>query len=188
MTQSRRTQRGATLLVALIMLVLLTMFAISSLNTSNTNLRVVGNMQARTEASNVAQEAIETTLSSTQFISNPTNAIASPCGAANTLCTDINGDSVNDYTTVLSPAPRCVTVKPIKNAQLNLTNTEDLGCSAGQAQSFGVSGTVAGDSLCSNTVWEINAVTSGAGSGASVTVTQGIGVRISTDDAGSSCS
>jgi len=187
--RTRRTQQGATLLVALIMLVLLTMFAISSLNTSNTNLRVVGNMQARTEASNVAQEAIETTLSSPQFISNPTNAIASPCGASNTLCADINGDGTNDYVTVLSPAPKCVTVKPIKNAQLNLaTSAEDLGCSAGQAQSFGVSGTVAGDSLCSNTVWEINAVTTSASSGASVTITQGIGVRISTDDAGSSCS
>ena len=183
-----RRQRGATLLVALIMLVLLTMFAISSLNTSNTNLRVVGNMQAKSEASNVAQEAIETTLSTTQFITNPANAILSPCGAANTLCTDINSDGTNDYTSVLSPAPKCVTVKPIKNSQLVLTNVEDLGCSAGQAQQFGVAGAVSGDSLCSNTVWEINVTTTGASSGAAVSLTQGIGVRISTDDAGSSCS
>ena len=182
-----RRQRGATLLVALIMLVLLTMFAISSLNTSNTNLKVVGNMQARTEATNVAQEAIETTLSTTQFITNPSNAVLNPCGGPNILCTDINGDGTNDYTTVLNPAPRCVTVKPLKNAQLNLSNAEDLGCSAGQQQTFGVAGAVTGDSLCSNTVWEINAVTTGAGSGASVSLTQGVGVRISTDDAGSSC-
>jgi Tfp pilus assembly protein PilX len=187
MTKSARRQRGATLLVALIMLVLLTMFAINSLNTSNTNLKVVGNMQARAEATNVAQEGIETTLSTTQFISNPANAVLNPCGSANTLCTDINGDGVNDYTTVLSPAPACVTVKPIKNSQLNLSSAEDLGCSAGQAQQFGVAGAVTGDSLCSNTVWEITATTTGAGSGASVTLTQGVGVRISTDDAGSSC-
>jgi len=187
MRTSLRGQRGATLLVALIMLVLLTMFAINSLNTSKTNLQVVGNMQARTEATNVAQEAIETVLSTTQFISNPTNAVLSPCGPANTLCSDINSDGTNDYTTVLSPAPACVTVKPIKNAQLNLSNLEDLGCSAGQQQQFGVAGAVSGDSLCSNTVWEINVVTTGAGSGASVSLTQGIGVRISTDDAGSSC-
>jgi len=185
---SSRRQRGATLLIALIMLVLLTMFAISSLNTSNTNLRVVGNMQARSEAANVAQEAIETALSTTQFITNPTNAVLNPCGSANRLCTDINGDGTNDYVTVLSPAPTCVTVRPIKNSELDLTNTEHLGCSAGQAQQFGVSGAVTGDSLCSNTVWEINAVTTGASSGASVAVTQGVGVRISTDDAGSSCS
>jgi len=182
-----RAQRGATLLVALIMLVLLTMFAISSLNTANTNLKIVGNMQAKSEATNVAQEAIETVLSTTQFIATPANAVPVPCGAANTLCTDINSDGTNDYTTVLSPAPSCVTVKPIKNSQLNLSNTEDLGCSAGQAQTFGVAGAVTGDSLCSNTVWEITAVTTGAGSGAAVTITQGIGVRISSDDAGTSC-
>ena len=110
MIHSKNRQRGATLLVALIMLVLLTMFAISSLNTSNTNLRVVGNMQARSEATNVAQEAIETTLSTTQFITNPANAVLNPCGAANTLCKDMNGDGTNDFTTVLNPAPKCVTV------------------------------------------------------------------------------
>src|SRR5688572_20551176 len=39
MTPIRR-QRGTTLIVALIMLVLLTLFAVSSLNTANTNVRV----------------------------------------------------------------------------------------------------------------------------------------------------
>ena len=41
-----RAQRGATLLVALIMLVVLSLFVVSSMNTASTNLRVVGNMQA----------------------------------------------------------------------------------------------------------------------------------------------
>jgi len=180
-----RNQRGATLLVALIMLVLLTIFAISSLNTANTNLKVVGNMQAKAEATNIAQEAIESALSTTQFITNPANALLSPCGAPNTLCADINSDGTTDYTTVLSPAPHCVTVKPIKNSELNLSSTEDLGCSAGQSQQFGVAGAVTGDSLCSNTVWEVRAVTTGANSGASVTITQGVGMRVSSDDAGS---
>jgi Tfp pilus assembly protein PilX len=45
-----RKQRGATLLVALIMLGVLMLFVVSSLNTSTTNLRVVGNMQAKNEA------------------------------------------------------------------------------------------------------------------------------------------
>ncbi len=187
MTISACRQSGATLLVSLIMLVLLTMFAISSLNTANTNLKVVGNMQAKSEAMNIAQEAIETVLSTTLFISNPANAVLTPCGGANTLCSDINSDGTNDYTTVLSPAPRCVTVKPIKSSELILTNTEDLNCSTGQAQQFGIAGAVTGDSLCSNTVWEITAVTTGTNSGASVTLTQGVGVRISSDDAGGSC-
>jgi Tfp pilus assembly protein PilX len=187
MRPSPREQRGATLLVSLIMLVLLTLFAIGALNTANTNLKVVGNMQAKSEALNVAQEAIETVISSPLFIANPANAILTPCGTANTLCTDINSDGTNDYTTVLSPQPKCVTVKPIKNSQLNLANTEDLSCSAGQAQQFGIAGAVTGDSLCANTVWEITAVTTGVNSGASVAVTQGVGVRVSSDAAGGAC-
>jgi len=186
MRNSLRAQRGATLLVSLIMLVLLTLFAIGALNTANTNLKVVGNMQAKSEALNVAQEAIETVISSPLFIANPANAILAPCGSANTLCSDINSDGTNDYTTVLDPAPNCVTVQPIKNPQLDLNNSEDLSCSSGQAQQFGIAGAVTGDSLCSNTVWEVTAVTTG-GSGASVAVTQGVGVRVSADDAGGSC-
>ena len=194
MTTPIRRQRGTTLVIALIMLVLLSLFAVSSLNTANTNLKVVGNMQSRSEALNASQQTIEAVLSTPQFIANPANAVPVPCGAANTTCTDVTGDGVPDFTTTLlgpepsSPAqPTCVTVKPIKNADLVLTSTEDLGCSSGQQQQFGVAGAVTGDSLCSNSIWEIKARTTGVTTGASVTVTQGVGVRISSDDAGTSC-
>lgn len=182
-----RRQRGATLLVALIMLTVLMMFVVSSLNTSTTNLKVVGNMQSKNEALTATQEAIETVISTPQFISTPANAVLNPCGTANTLCTDVTGDATPEYTTTLTPQPQCVTVQPIKNSELVLTSAEDLGCSAGQQQQFGVAGAVTGDSLCANTVWEINALTVGAASGASVKVTQGIGVRVSADAAGASC-
>jgi len=187
MTANPRRQQGATLLVAMIMLVVLMLFVVSAMNTATTNLKVVGNMQAKNEALTAAQEAIETTISQTQFISTPTNAVPVPCGAANTLCMNVSGNATPDYTTVLNPAPGCVTLKPIKNTELNLTNTEDLGCSAGQQQQFGVAGAVTGDSLCANSVWEITAQTTGANSGAALTVVQGVGVRISGDDAATSC-
>jgi len=187
MTSARR-QRGATLIIALIMLVLLTLFAVSSLNTANTNLRVVGNMQAKNEAINYAQEAIEKTISTTQFIANPANAIPTPCGAPNTLCGDVNNDGTPEFTITLVPQPRCITVRPKPNAELDLINNpEDLGCSAGQQQQFGVAGAVTGNSLCSETVWEIKAKSVDNSSGATATVTQGIGIRISADDAGTSC-
>ncbi|HUQ75068.1 MAG TPA: hypothetical protein VM183_10100 [Burkholderiales bacterium] len=180
---SIRRQGGSTLVIALIMLVLLTLFATSSFNTAKTNLTVVGNMQSTTEAANIAQQTIETVISTTQFITSPSNAIASPCGGTqNTLCVDINGDGVTDYTTTLTPQPACVYVKPIKNTELVLTNPEDLGCSAGQQQTLGVAGSTSGDSLCSNTVWEINAVTTST-TGASASVIQGVGIRVSNDDA-----
>lgn len=183
MTRPMKRQRGATLVIALIMLVLLTLFATSSLNTAKTNLTVVGNMQASNEATNVSARVVETVISTPQFIATPTNAIVNPCGAPNTICSDVNGDGNTDYTTTLTPAPTCVRVTPIKNDQLNLSNPEDLGCAAGQQQQFGVAGASSGDSLCSNTVWEINAQTVGATSGASASVVQGVGVRVSNDDA-----
>ena len=178
-----RRQHGSTLVVALIMLVLLTLFATSSFNTAKTNLMVVGNMQSTTEAANIAQQTIETVISTTQFIASPANAIASPCqGTPNTLCVDINGDNVIDYTTTLTPQPTCVYVKPISNSELVLTNSEDLGCSAGQQQTLGVAGSTSGASLCSNTIWEITARTTST-TGATATVVQGIGIRVSNDDA-----
>lgn len=183
----RRRQTGATLFVALIMLLVLMLFVTSSLNTSTTNLKVVGNMQSRTEALSTSQEVIETVLSTPLFIADPANAVLNACGAANTVCTDVTGDGRPEYTTTLAPAPSCVTVRPIKNSELVLTNTEDLGCSAGQQQQFGVAGAVTGDSLCANTVWEISATTVGNASDVSVTVTQGVGVRISVDDADAAC-
>lgn len=183
----RSRQRGATLIVALILLTLLTLFAISALNTGTTNLKIVGNMQSRTEAMYAAQEAIETVVSTPLFISSPANAVLSPCGAANTLCTDINGDGTNDYTTRLFPQPACVYKRVIAISELNLATSDDVGCTSGQAQTFGVMGANTGDSLCASTVWEITAETTSALSGAQVTVTQGIGVRISTDNMSTSC-
>ncbi len=180
-------QRGATLVIALIMLVLLTLFAVSALNTGTTDLKVIGNMQVRTEAMNAAEQAVETVISTPLFISTPGNAVLNPCGANNTLCTDINGDGITDYTTKLNPQPACVAVKPIKNADLNLMVAEDRDCAVQQQQQFGVAGAVSGDSLCAESIWEITAETTSAANGATAAVTQGIGVRISTDAVATSC-
>ena len=196
MTSGMRRQRGTTLIIALIMLVLLTLFAVSSFNTAQTNLKVVGNMQQKAEALNAAQQAIETVVSTPQFIANPANAVPTPCGSANTLCTDVTGDGVADFTTTLigpdypTPPhqPTCVSVRVIKTQDRVLTKPEDLGCAAGQqAGAAGVAGAMTGDSLCANTVWEIRARTVSSSSPATVTVTQGVGVRVSTDAAGTSC-
>ena len=187
MTRLATRQRGATLVIALIMLVLLTLFAVSSMNTANTNLRVVGNMQSKNEALYAAQETIETVISTPQFLANPANAVLNPCGAQNTTCNDVTGDGNPEYTTTLTPQPTCVTVKPIKNEALNVSDSDDLGCSAGQQQQVGVAGAVTGDSLCANTIWEISARTTSTFSGTTVTVKQGVGIRVSADTAGTSC-
>lgn len=194
MTRVRR-QSGATLLVTLIMLIMLTLFAISAMNTGTINLRMVGNMQARSEALDSTNRMIERVLSVPTFISTPANAIASPCGAPNTICTDLNGDGTPEFTTTLSPAPACVQARAIKVKELILQiGNEDLACVQAQAQgTFAVAGAApTGDSLCGVTVWDITAVTRTSGATAAntevnFTATQGVGVRVSALDMATNC-
>jgi Tfp pilus assembly protein PilX len=187
MNANIRRQRGTTLVIALIMLVITTLLAVSSLGTTQMNLKVVGNMQSRGEALQATQQAIETVISTPLFIANPANAVLTPCGTANTLCADVSGDGTPDYTTQLNPAPTCVSVKSIKVSELNFSSPEDLGCAAGQAQQFGIAGVGSGDSLCANTVWDITAQTNSTISRTRVTATQGVAVRINADDMTTTC-
>ena len=91
-----RLERGATLLVALVLLIAITLFALSTFNMSSMNLRTTANMQTRGEAQNAAQEAIDRALSTAQFTTTPNNVFTSACGGANTLCADRNGDGTAD--------------------------------------------------------------------------------------------
>jgi hypothetical protein len=115
--------------------------------------------------------------------------LTTPCGAPNRFCTDYDGDGTPEYTTRLVPAPACVTMKVIKVAELNLASSEDLGCAVGQSQQFGVAGAAlaAGDSLCAATVWQVTAEATAVTGGAKVTVSQGVGLRVSTDEMSGAC-
>jgi Tfp pilus assembly protein PilX len=62
---SSKRQQGATLLVSLIMLVVITMFAVTGINLTSVNLRIVGNAQILRKLEAAVQEAIE------QEITNP---------------------------------------------------------------------------------------------------------------------
>ena len=188
-------QGGATLLIVMIILIMLTLFAVSALNTGNINLKVVGNMQTRAEAGDISQAAIDQTVSTPAFIDSPANAVPNPCGAPNTLCTDINQDGASDYTTKLVPNPACVQARVIKLNELHIAlGSDDLACVQAQQQgTFGIQGaTGSGDSLCGQSVWEITAQTlmSGAtvaNSPVNVTTTQGVAVRIKATDIATSC-
>lgn len=197
MIRSTRSQAGATLLVTLIMLIMLTLFAISAMNTSTTNLQVVGNMQMRSEALASTQGTIERAISTTAFVDTPSNAIANPCGGVpNTLCVDLNGDGVNDLTTTLTPAPTCAQGRVVKVSELVITSptSEDVGCVQAQQQgTFAVAGaSTAGDSLCGQTVWDVTAVTLATGASSTTSdvkfgATQGVAVRVKALDVTSAC-
>lgn len=93
----RIRQRGATLVISLILMAALTLFVISMLNTSNANLRVVGNMQAHRLLEATAQKAIEDRITTVAFFQD---AIAGsgvwPTGKTSLSFVD-NGYSVTVY-------------------------------------------------------------------------------------------
>ncbi len=181
-------QRGVTLVVALIMLVLLTLLALTSFNLGKSNLQIVSNMQQRDEAIAASREVIEETISNTRFFDTPTNLLNNPCdGVLNTRCIDVNGDGTTDVRVALTPAPSCVKAAYIKTTTLDLSDSEDLACSAGSSQNFGVAGAYTGNSECANSVWEVHAVATDVATEATVEVVQGIAVRVDKDSIATNC-
>lgn len=174
-------QRGATLIVSLIMLLLITLLAVTSFRLGNSNLQVVGNMQQRKQALAAAQSAVELVISSTQFTVTPSNAIPNPCISPNTTCTDVNGDGVTDITTVVNPT--CVAIEPIPVSALNFSNPNDAGCVVGADQSFGVVGGTNNNSMCANSVWDVQATATDAVTSAQYVIDEGSGVRVPVGDA-----
>ena len=71
------TQRGATLVIALILLVILMLFGISAISSGVVNLRISRNTQVAAEAQLAAQRVIDTQISSLATFTSPPAASAS---------------------------------------------------------------------------------------------------------------
>ncbi len=184
--RARPRERGITLVVTLILLILMSMFAINAFNGSSGNMRVIGNMQARQESIAAAQQAIEQTISSTVFTSNPATVAATP------VAVDIDGDGQADYTARLTPQPRCYRAKPIKSSELNPALSADIAClRSGVVQNSGLdspdAASDAGNSLCANSEWNIRSEVIDARSSTRVAINQGVAVRVLETDAANSC-
>jgi Tfp pilus assembly protein PilX len=65
----KHSQQGATLIVSLVMLVVMTLFAVSAINLSSMNLKIVGNMQTQRLMEMSAQDAIERMISTPTYYS-----------------------------------------------------------------------------------------------------------------------
>jgi Tfp pilus assembly protein PilX len=180
-------ERGLTMVTALIMLVLLTLLALTSINLGNSNLQIVSNMQQREQALAAANEVLEEAISSTRFFNSPEATLNNPCDTPNTRCVDTDGDGKTDVKVALTPSPACVKAQSIKASDLNLQDTEDAGCSVGANQNFGVAGATDGNSECANSIWDVTAVATDVVTQASVTVTQGVAVRVAKDDIATNC-
>ena len=178
MRRARRTgQRGATLIIALIMLVALAMLSAWAFNGSQMNMRVVGNSQTRQEAVAAAQAAIELTISSPAFAVDPVAV------AASAIPIDIDGDSNPDYQVQLTPA---------QQAELERSVAGDracLGSSAAPNPGIVTTGSAppTGDSLCADSEWNLRGVVTDPRTNASAAVNQGVAIRSLSTDATNAC-
>lgn len=188
----RKRQAGTVLVIGMIMLVLMTLLAVTSFNLGRGEYQIISNMQFQGEASNAAQMALEEVVSGLQFSSSPGAVFTNPCkGVPNTICFGSNGSTNDDVTVTIksrtSNKPVCIAAKIIKNATLDLSKEDDLGCSSGATQTFGVAGAATGDSLCADSLWDVQAEAVDAITQAKATITTGMSVRVSTDNITNSC-
>lgn len=158
-------QRGATLIIGLIMLVLITLVVVSAFTLSSSNLKSVGNVQARDESLAAASQVIETLIStgSTPFYNN-TNTV--------TYTVDINKDAVADYSVAVSQ-PLCVGAKQASDPA---PSDVELPVALQSGAEW-------------NTDWDIDAKVSDLrGSGSTVSVREGVRVRLSQAQKSAVCS
>ena len=147
-------QRGATLVVGLIMLVTITLLVISAFSLSGGNLKAVGNMQYRNETIAAANMAIEQTI-------NINFAAIDPANYPATIDIDIDQNDAIDYTVTIK-APVCLkaTLAPVNVNSLSGVNSDVTNSS---------------DYL---TLWEIEATAQSQATGASVVAKQGISKQL----------
>ena len=103
MNQYQR-QNGATLIVALVMLIMMTILAVSAINLSTINLKIVGNMQSQKATDAAAQDAIEQIMSNYSLFTSPAPVvIATPLGnvsVAQVIC--LSSNVARGYTAVVT--------------------------------------------------------------------------------------
>jgi type II secretory pathway pseudopilin PulG len=157
---TRCRERGATLVVALIMLTLITLLVVNAFTLSSSNLKSVGNMQSRDEAIAAANQAIELVVSSS-FTDAP---------VAQEVNVDINKDGTTDYTVQIA-VPTCVKATEIPNPDKCEESLKAL-CAANDW----------------HTDWDLQATVSDPASGASVVIHQGARVKLSNSQKTAVCS
>jgi Tfp pilus assembly protein PilX len=155
-------QRGAVLVVGLIMLLLITLMVTAAFRLSSTNLKSVNNMQSRSEAAAAANKAVEQVIGSWDFSSPP---------QADEIAVDIDNNGSNDYTVDVA-APVCT--KAIAVSAPSTINNE---CPTG---ADGLTICAPPTASLYNVIFDIDATaTSTSGDGSKVRVHQGISRSLS---------
>lgn len=109
MNGTMRSQSGMTLLIALAMLVVITILGISAIRMTGSSMLVVGNMQWKKAAENIALMAIEQTMNSATPFNSPTAAVtfSAPAGYTVTISnrTCLRSSPASGYSALSAVAP-----------------------------------------------------------------------------------
>jgi Tfp pilus assembly protein PilX len=190
-----KRERGAVLLIVLVLLMALVWFAMSAMRIGRQNLTIVGNRQAETHATAAAQNAIEHTISSDAFTKDPAAVAAVP------IPVDIDGDGTADFTAMLDPQPKCVRIRPMKANEITVSDIEKMiatsrtGCLGSTQQAGTANGgfveaggpVAAGNTPCFLTEWKVSAAVNDPVTHTDVAVHQGVRIRLLKEDAENSC-
>lgn len=168
---SLSAQRGATLAVALVMLTLMTLLAVTAINMSTGNLKIVGNMQYQQEATSAAQAAVNQVLSRAAYLTQPANSPGQ-------ITVNVNG---HDYTVQVSrPCLKSAAVITIADLS-SLPPPEAARCRTSSAVSnSGLLGQNPGGmpSDCSRVVWEIRATVNDPTTSAQAEIVEGASMKM----------
>jgi hypothetical protein len=148
-----RAQRGAALVVSLIMLVLITLLVITALNLGSLGFRSVSNTQFRDEAIAAANVAIQQVISSPFFLD--------PEEADEDINVDLDNDSTTDYVVSIA-VPQCIFVSEAE---------------AGKASSLSLPPSMTSGSTW-NSVWDIDATVAPDSNAGEASVRIRTGVRV----------
>lgn len=148
--KNRLRQRGAVLIVALIMIVLISLVVVSAFNLSTSNLKAVGNVQYRAEAVTAANSAIETVL---------TGTFLTALNTTTTINVDLDKDGTNEYV-VSVKIPLC----PVRAARVSLDSPSGYETTGGVASAAGTY----------ITDWDLEATVSDTATGAKAVVLEGV--------------
>jgi len=163
-------QRGAALLIGMIMLLLITLVVTAAFNLSNANLKAVGNLQTRNEAVAAANRAIEEVATSLLVPGSDGSPTLAPPQQTVSMV-DIDNDGITDYRVDVAP-PVCV--RATKALDTGSGGSTGPGGVTGGASSSGSGLSTLPDQY--NSVWDISTTVTDArnGNGATTSVRQGV--------------
>lgn len=170
-TRTRGGQRGAAMIVGLIMLVLITLTVVAAFSLTNANLKAVGNVQVRNEAVAAGNRAIEEVMTSLlPPAADGTPSLVTPVATESDV--DINNDGRTDYKVQVA-APTCVRAIQVSGSGGSATGPGGVS-GGGSSSGSGLSGVP----NAYNSVWDISTSIDDAATGVKTAVRAGVRVLL----------